>query len=493
MAGEGNKALLSCRLKYYSWLIILAWTGCVATSLLLNLLEHQENTLKIARNSAEITLENDLLYRKWAANQGGVYVPVSGHTPPNPYLKVPNRDVTTTSGLSLTLVNPAYMSRQVNQMAAGTRGSRGHLTSLNPIRPENRPDSWEAAALTSFEKGGREVSSLEKMDNEEYMRLMRPFVAEKPCLKCHEAQGYKEGDIRGGISVSIPMSPLRDIEKSHFAKMSLAHFFLWMLGVTGIAASKKSLAKQVLAREAAEKELRGRTAQLETSNRELEGFSYSVSHDLRAPLRAIDGFSTRLLRDFKDKFDADGVRKLNAIKSSAQKMGRLIDDLLAFSRLSRKEMKATEFSVELMMRDVWKEIVESNPDREVEFLIADTAPALGDPSLIRQVYVNLLSNAAKFTKDRKPAIIEAGSYGQGNDVVYYVKDNGVGFDMQYHHKLFGVFERLHSEEEYEGTGVGLAIVQRVINRHGGRIWAESAVNEGATFYFTLAGKEKPAP
>jgi signal transduction histidine kinase len=492
MAGEDNKELLSHRLKYSFWLIILAWTGCIAASLLLNLLEHQENTLKIARSSAEITLENDLLYRKWAAKQGGIYVPVSEHTPPNPHLRVPNRDVSTTSGLPLTLVNPAYMSRQVNQMAADMRGSRGHITSLNPIRPENGPDPWEAAALRSFESGVAEVSSLAMMDNKEYVRLMRPFVTEKPCLKCHEAQGYKEGDIRGGISASIPMSPLRDIEKSHFTKISLAHLFLWVLGVTGISVLKKSLAEQVLARETAEVELRGRTAQLEESNRELEGFSYSVSHDLRAPLRAIDGFSSRLLRDFQEKLDEDGVRKLNAIKGNALKMGRLIDDLLAFSRLSRKDMNVTEFSMEIMMRDVWNEIVESNSDREVEFLIADTPPALGDPSLIRQVFVNLFSNAVKFTKGRKPAVIEAGSCGEGNDVAYYVKDNGVGFDMQYHEKLFGVFERLHNEEEYEGTGVGLAIVQRIISRHGGRIWAESTLNGGATFFFTLPGRGKAA-
>jgi PAS domain S-box-containing protein len=251
--GMGN---LLDPLKYYSWFLVLLWTGCISASLLWNLYEQKEKTLKIARNSAQITFENDVLYRKWAATQGGVYVPVSEHTPANEYLSVHERDVTTSSGLSLTLVNPAYMARQVHEMMVGTHGSRGHITSLNPIRPENSPDPWEAAALTSFEAGIEEVSSLEKIGDKEYMRLMRPFVAEKACLKCHAAQGYKEGDIRGGISVSIPMAPLWAIERPLVAKMSLVHFLLWALGIAGIVVSKRSLEKQVLARERAEEALR---------------------------------------------------------------------------------------------------------------------------------------------------------------------------------------------------------------------------------------------
>jgi PAS domain S-box-containing protein len=236
-------------------------------------------------------------------------------------------------------------------------------------------------------------------------------------------------------------------------------------------------------------ELLARTTQLETANRELEDFSYTISHDLRAPLRAIDGFSSRLLRDCREKLDEDGVRKLTAVSRNARKMGQLIDDLLTFSRLGRKEMNRTKIDLEIMANDVWQEIRELNPDREMDFRIVHMMPAFGDASLVRQVLVNLLSNAAKFTRERNPARIEAGSYDKNGVCIHYVKDNGVGFDMQYHHKLFGVFERLHLEEEYEGTGVGLAIVQRIIHRHGGRVWAESAVNEGAMFYFTLGEKE----
>ncbi|MGA2330605.1 MAG: PAS domain S-box protein [Syntrophales bacterium] len=243
-------------------------------------------------------------------------------------------------------------------------------------------------------------------------------------------------------------------------------------------------------RRTAELELKERTVQLEAANKELEGFSYSVSHDLRAPLRAIDGFSMRLIRDFGDKLEEDGVRKLHAISRNAQQMGQLIDDLLSFSRLSRKEMHMSRVNMEAMARDVWREIKESNPNRELDFRIVNMIPLFGDASLIRQVVVNLLSNAVKFTRDRKPAVIETGSRKEGSEITYYVKDNGAGFDMRYSDKLFGVFERLHRPDEFEGTGVGLAIVQRIIHRHGGRVWADGKVNGGATFNFTVAGKEK---
>jgi len=252
MVDKEKAGTLFNRLRYHSWFLVSLWTGCIIASLLLNLYEQKEKILKIARNSAQITFENDVLYRRWAAKQGGVYVRVSEHTPPNPHLNVPDRDITTSSGLSLTLVNPAYMARQVNQMAADIHGSQGHITSLNPIRPENSPDPWEAAALKSFENGRKEVSSVEKMAGEEFMRLMRPFVTEKACLKCHASQGYKEGDIRGGISVSVPTAPLWAIERPLIMKISLAHLLLWVVGIAGILISKRGLEKQIIARERAE-------------------------------------------------------------------------------------------------------------------------------------------------------------------------------------------------------------------------------------------------
>jgi signal transduction histidine kinase/HAMP domain-containing protein len=232
-----------------------------------------------------------------------------------------------------------------------------------------------------------------------------------------------------------------------------------------------------------------RTAQLEAANKELESFSYSVSHDLRAPLRAIDGFSRILLEDYGEKYAAEEKRLLNIIRSNTQKMGELIDDLLALSRLGRKDIDVSDIDMNRVVKSLFDDLGLETDKQKVEFHIKPLPPASGDTGMIRQVFANLLLNAIKFTKPREAAVIEVGGYNEDSKNIYYVKDNGVGFDMRYQNKLFGVFQRLHNEEEFKGTGIGLAIVQRIINRHGGQIWAEGKVNEGATFYFALPFKE----
>jgi light-regulated signal transduction histidine kinase (bacteriophytochrome) len=228
-----------------------------------------------------------------------------------------------------------------------------------------------------------------------------------------------------------------------------------------------------------------RTAQLEAANKELEAFSYSVSHDLRAPLRAVDGFSQAVLEDYGPQLPEPCREDLQTIRNGAQKMGQLIDDLLTFSRLSRLPLSKSTVDTGKLVRSVLAELNYKQKGRQIDVRIADLPPCQADPALLKQVWVNLLSNALKYTGKREAAVIEIGCAQEKGQNVYFVRDNGTGFDMKYAHKLFGVFQRLHRAEDYEGTGVGLAIVQRVVHRHGGRIWAESAVNSGATFYFTL--------
>jgi PAS domain S-box-containing protein len=237
-----------------------------------------------------------------------------------------------------------------------------------------------------------------------------------------------------------------------------------------------------------ERRVAERTLQLEAANKELEAFSYSVSHDLRAPLRAIDGFTRILVEDYEPALGEEGKRVCNVISTETVRMGMLIDDLLAFSRLSRMQMNSTEIDMRAMADAVFKELTAGQDDREIEFVLGDIPSIMGDAGLMRQVWTNLLSNAVKFTSRRKRAVIEVQGTQSTDEVVYSVRDNGAGFDMEYADKLFGVFQRLHSEEEFEGTGVGLAIVQRVIHRHGGRVWAEGELNRGATFHFAFPGK-----
>ena len=228
-----------------------------------------------------------------------------------------------------------------------------------------------------------------------------------------------------------------------------------------------------------------RTLELQAVNKELEAFSYSVSHDLRAPLRSIHGYMNIFAEEYASRLDPEGKRLINIILTNGRRMGQLIDDLLSFSQLGRKELRKGRVSMKDIVADVWKEQAEHEKNRKINFILQNIPPAIADSVTMKQVWTNLLSNACKYTQHKETANIEVGYYMEGGIVVYYVKDNGAGFEMKYYDKLFGVFQRLHSEGEFSGTGVGLAIVERVISKHGGSIWAKATVNEGATFFFTV--------
>ncbi len=236
--------------------------------------------------------------------------------------------------------------------------------------------------------------------------------------------------------------------------------------------------------EVANRELLQRTSQLEAANKELESFSYSVSHDLRAPLRHIIGYAL-LLRKKAPRIDEATLHYLNTISESASQMGTLIDDLLAFSRMGRSEVKMTSADLAPVVKGIVKELQEETKGREIDWKVGELPEVLCDPSMLRLVFVNLISNATKFTRPRRKAVIEIGCLPGEGEFTFFVRDNGVGFDPKYKDKLFGVFQRLHHQDEFEGTGIGLANVRRVIHRHGGRTWADGEIEKGATFYFSL--------
>lgn len=305
----------------------------------------------------------------------------------------------------------------------------------------------------------------------------------------YNATLYKNeaGQVQGIFAAARDVTQLRRVEK----ELMQAHNELEQRvreRTKELQIANEALQSEILERKEVEKLIELRTRLLEVTNKELESFSYSVSHDLRAPLRAIDGYTRMILRDQRDKLDDDAKRKFDLIRSNTQMMGKLIDDLLSFSRLGRLELNMSKLDMESLVNDVWMELKIINPDRNIDFIVKDIPPGWGDRNLIKQVYSNLLSNAVKYTKLKDTGSIETGGYTDDHENIYYIKDNGVGFDMDYYDKLFGVFQRLHSADDYEGTGVGLAIVQRIIHRHGGRVWAEGVVEEGATFYFTLPQK-----
>jgi len=239
-------------LKRSFWIFLIIWTGLIAASLYWDMLQSKNEIREVARTFAIVAIEKDILYRRWSTRHGGLYAPVTEKTEPNPYLKIKERDIQTPSGKRLTLINPAYMTRQVHEMAMFEENVLGHITSLNPIRPKNSADPWETEALKAFERGLKEVSSIVNIKGIKYIRLMKPLITEEGCLKCHAEQGYQLNDIRGGISVSLPISPLLKTGKALIKKLALAHFLLWIVGVFGIAYSRSRLTKQIAQRLAAE-------------------------------------------------------------------------------------------------------------------------------------------------------------------------------------------------------------------------------------------------
>jgi light-regulated signal transduction histidine kinase (bacteriophytochrome) len=237
-----------------------------------------------------------------------------------------------------------------------------------------------------------------------------------------------------------------------------------------------------------EARVRERTARLEAANQEMEAFSYSVSHDLRAPLRAIDSYIKILMEEHRESLDAESLRLGNLISRNARRMAQLIDDLLTLSRLGRMELQPKLVDVHALVTTIYDELTTADARQRIDFRLGRLPAVVGDATGLYQIWVNLLANAIKFSEKQERAVIEVQAEAQGGEIVYSVRDNGAGFEMEYAHKLFGVFQRLHSTREFEGTGVGLAIVKRLVERQGGRVWAEGQPDQGAVFYFALPQK-----
>jgi len=349
-----------------------------------------------------------------------------------------------------------------------------------------------AVAATEKEAVRQELAVIAKEKEDVRQKLevtaaqLALFATEKEAVRRELAATAKEKeDVRQKLEVTAAQLAVAATEKEA-VRQELA-----------VTAKEKEDARKELVEIAEEKEdarkklevtaeqLKLKDEQLVISTKEMEAFSYSVSHDLRAPLRAIDGFTQILVEKYDEKLDDEGKRITSIIRASTLQMGKLIDDLLSFSRLGRQEVKKSIIDTILLVNEIYKELRKASPKRDIEFVVGDLPVARADGDMLRQVWTNLLSNAIKFTGQTEKAKIEIGSTSDNSSITFYVKDNGAGFDMKYVNKLFGVFQRLHSVEEFEGTGVGLANVKRIIERHGGKVWAEGKVGEGATIYFSL--------
>ena len=486
----------SVRWQRYAWVLAIVWTVVVAGSLLWNIVQIKEHSLEAARIQARSAFEKDIVYRSWNAIHGGVYAPVTEKSQPNPYLDVPEREIITPSGKMYTLINPAYMTRQMYELAEQEYGVYGHITSLNPIRPENAADIWETQALQAFERGETEISSVEEMKGQEYMRLMSPLITEKSCLKCHAAQGYQEGDIRGGISVSVPMAPLLVTMNSGILVLTTGHILLWLMGLSGVVLGTRRLTRGELERKQAEEDVKEYAEQVEQANIRLQEmdrlksvFLASMSHELRTPLTSIIGFTGIILQGMSGEVNEEQRKQLTMVKVNANRLLSLINDVLDISKIAagRVKLSLEEFRLEDVVAEVVETLSPAAREKGLELLVEvpEGITLFSDRRRVGQVLMNLLSNAVKFT-DQGSVKIAARVPGDGRIEVSVI-DTGTGIKEEDMVRLFQPFQQVDVSlaKEREGTGLGLHLCRKLANLLGGDIWAESEYGKGRECTFTL--------
>lgn len=457
--------------------------------------------------------EKDLLIQQWIAGQGGIYASVSEEIPPNMYLShIADRDAETSSGRPLTLMNAAYVMRQLYTYGHRKGVVQGHFTSLNPIRPGNAPDAWEAEALKAFENGSSEVSSVETLDGQPYMRLMRPMLTDSSCLKCHAEQGYQVGDVRGGFSVSVPMKRYLSGATTTLVPLSLGHAAIWILGGAGVLAATRNTRNyirrinlEMADREEAEQERERLLKTLEVKNEELQSIVYVASHDLKSPLVNIEGFSGELVlackqieemlgsedyspeirRQLKRVIEEDMAESIRFIRAGTGKMQSLLKGLLEASRVGTAAFKVATIDMNDMMERIIAGMQFQITNSGAEVRVDDLPNCRGDGRHVNQVFTNLLTNAIKYLDPARKGAVRVSGTVQGDAAVYCVEDNGVGIAREYQGKVFEIFHRLEPDGPVEGDGLGLTIARRILERHGGRLWVESELGKGSRFFVSL--------
>jgi len=612
--------------KPYAFYLFFAWTIFIVISLLLTIHNLQKAVLEQAAIEARTHLELNLEYRALISELGGVYASVDAISP-NPYLVVPKRDITTKDGDKLTLLNPAYMTRLIFEKIKNKSSLPiiNKITSLKFFNPNNAPDEWERKTLLAFEKGLKEAREITSINGSSYLRLMRPFFTESSCLKCHGYQGYEEGEVRGAISIAVPLKPYNEVAVQTRNISIIIYILLWFIGCIGLIVFSKFKQKQeqrlvesewkfrtvsesandweywlsenrqivymspssekitgygpqefmnnpdlltniiypedrplflnhiknlqdashegielkivsksgqirwlahicsplymqhkflgrrisnrdITDRKNAEEELRKyrehleelveqRTAELKKtaeeltrSNKDLKEFAYVISHDLKEPLQVIKGFLMLFEKRYKDKLDEKANEIIRFTVDGAKRMQELIKDLLEYSQVGNrgKEFKPADCSLILnkAISNLKVSIEESGA-----VVTHDTLPTvMADAIQLSSLFQNLIGNAIKFYGSEAP-MVHISTERKGDEWLFSVRDNGIGIDPKFADRIFAVFQRMHSSEEYPGTGIGLAICKKIVEHHGGRIWVESEPGKGATFYFTIPERQ----
>jgi PAS domain S-box-containing protein len=612
--------------KPYAFYLFFAWTIFIVISLLLTIHNLQKAVLEQAAIEARTHLELNLEYRALISELGGVYASVDAISP-NPYLVVPKRDITTKDGDKLTLLNPAYMTRLIFEKIKNKSSLPviNKITSLKIVNPINVPDEWERKTLLAFEKGLKEAREITSINGSSYLRLMRPFFTESSCLKCHGYQGYEEGEVRGAISIAVPLKPYSELAVQTRNISIITYILLWFIGCIGLIVFSKFKQKQeqrlvesewkfrtvsesandweywlsenrqivymspssekitgygpqefmnnpdlltniihpedrplflnhiknlqdashegmefkivsksgqirwlahicsplymqhkflgrrisnrdITDRKNAEEELRKyrehleelveqRTAELKKmadeltrSNKDLKEFAYVVSHDLKEPLQVIKGFLMLFEKRYKDKLDEKANEIIRFTVDGAKRMQELIKDLLEYSQVGTKGKEFNPADCSLILNKAISNLKVSIEESGA-VVTHDTLPTVtADAIQLSRLFQNLIGNAIKFHGSEAP-MVHISTERKGDEWLFSVRDNGIGIDPKFADRIFTVFQRLHSSDEYPGTGIGLAICKKIVEHHGGRIWVESEPGKGATFYFTIPERQ----
>jgi signal transduction histidine kinase len=483
--------------------ILLAWTGLTLFSATYNYRQLERNFYALARERGQGLFDLMGFTREWNSRNGGVYAPISDFTPPNPYLHHSKRDIEA-DGQRMTLINPAYMMRQISDISQSEGGLSFHLTSLKPVRPENAPDAWESEALKAFETG--EASRLELIaqnDGEAAFRYMAPLKITQPCLSCHVQQGYRLNDIRGGISVTMPAGETLATLNREVLRILAFHAVAYLL-ISGLLlllyrrtqAHIRALAAAGQAQEELverrTRELTEAIAKLGRSNAELEQFAYAVSHDLQEPLRMVASYVQLLGRRYQDKLDEDANTFIGFAADGAKRMQRMITDLLEYSRVQTKNEPFLPVdmgeAVDMALGNLDLIIRETDSSIEID---RNSLPVVsGDKGQLGRLMQNLIGNAIKYRDEGRKPHVRIWAERNGGTWSISVADNGIGIEPEHFERIFRVFQRLHGHGRYEGSGIGLAICKKIVERHGGTMRVDSKPGDGTTFTFTLpAGGE----
>lgn len=480
-------------LKRYALLIIIIWTTAIIVSLSWEYYNVMERTRSTANDQVHLAYDKDVLYRKWNAGHGGVYVPVTESTPPNPYLShLPERDVTTTTGKKLTLVNPAYMTRQVNELAQ-RQNSRLYtrITSLKNISPLNAPDAWETKALQLVEQGEKEVVAFENIKSERVMRLLVPFTTNKECLKCHAQHGFKEGDIRGGISIMTDMEPLFTTERKRLIHIFIIYGMLWSIGMILILYESKKVMKYEVARMRAEDELL-KAKKLETVGLLAGG----IAHDFNNSLQTICG-NISFAKMF-ESLDEEALKALTNAEISCEKAKELSSRLIVFAKGGdpiKESISASEIIEETassLVKDTGITCEYSLPE--------DILPIMADQRQIKQVIINIIQNAIESmpsggiikiqTRDEHISEEKGLPLKEGKYLIISITDQGRGIPKGDIQKIFDPYFSTKDTYYQKGMGLGLAVSYSIVKKHNGLITVGSESGVGTTFHVYLPAINK---